>query len=404
MNKNSPRYDNEINLGKIFLDLWEGRQKIITSTIIAFIISVGFVFFKPPPSYQAITEIKPIYSIDAIRYNSYNSFTKSSFKEFVDNFNNSIESPKNIEVKDYFLDSFVFLQITPQTLLNLYIEQIETKKIFIDVIKDLEIYKKSDFENDQDYNNAILKLASRIKVLFPNDYKKHKNIRKHHQILFKHTDEKLWKDILNEFHKTSQEFVRNELIKRYNQNVAIAKFKKKSNVEDIEKEINIQKVIYNLKTQRRLAFLEEQAELARTLGIKKNTFETQNFDGKNFTITNIDTKPPFYSRGYESIEKEIALIKSRKDEKNYINEIVVLEQKKYLLNEDKFLERIERLFLNTPILDKENFVAVNLNIVETDFKYNDVKKNVIFLIAIILGLFVGSIYVLLSNSLINRKS
>ena len=55
--------DDEIDLGKIILDLWEGKWKIITSTIIAFIISLGFVFSKPQPSYRAITEIKPISSI-----------------------------------------------------------------------------------------------------------------------------------------------------------------------------------------------------------------------------------------------------------------------------------------------------------------------------------------------------
>ena len=171
----------------------------------------------------------------------------------------------------------------------------------------------------------------------------------------------------------------------------------------IWKKINAHKIGYNLKTQNRLAFLEEQAQLARTLGIKTNTFETQNFDSKNFTITNIDTNSPFYLRGYESIEKEIALIKSRKEEKNYINELVELEQKKYLLNEDKNLERIEKLFLNTPVTQKENFVAANLNIAETKFKYDNIQNYTILIVAIFLGLFVGSFYVLISNALKNRK-
>ena len=53
------------------------------------------------------------------------------------------------------------------------------------------------------------------------------------------------------------------------------RLKIKFDIEDIEKNINAQKIVYNLKTQNRLAFLEEQAQLARTLGIKTNTFETQ---------------------------------------------------------------------------------------------------------------------------------
>ena len=60
--------DDEIDLGQIILDLWEGKWKIVTSTLIAFIIGLGFVFSKPQPSYQAITEIRPITSIDLGEY------------------------------------------------------------------------------------------------------------------------------------------------------------------------------------------------------------------------------------------------------------------------------------------------------------------------------------------------
>ena len=299
MKKNSPVNDDEIDLGKIILDLWEGKWKIITSTIIAFIISLGFVFFKPQPSYRAITEIKPISSIQSKKYNLFNS----------SNYNHKSNDESNDERNDkrYF-------NITPQNLLNLYIEQVELKSIFINVIKDLEIYKKSDFETEEDYDSAILTLVSEIEVLFPNDNNNRRNEDniKYHQILFSHTDQELWKNILTEFHKINQEFVREELIDRFNQRILIVRLKNKFDLEDIEKNINAQKIVYNLKIQNRLAFLEEQAQLARTLGIKKNTFETQNFDSKNFTITNIDTKAPFYLRGYDSIEKEISLIKSRK--------------------------------------------------------------------------------------------
>jgi len=384
--------NDEIDLGKIILDLWEGKWKIITSTLIAFTIGLALTFPTSQPSYQAITEIRPITSIDSRKYNQLNSF------DFL-----KVTPTSNDSRKYNQLNSFDFLKVTPQNLLNLYIEQVEYKSIFIDAIKDLEIYKKSDFETEEDYDNAILRLASRIEILFPNDNEKNEDIIKYHQILFSHTDQELWKNILTEFHKINQEFVRQELIERFNQQILIARSKNKFDLEDIEKNINAQKIVYNLKTQNRLAFLEEQAQLARTLGIKRNTFETQNFASKNFTITNIDTKAPFYLRGYDSIEKEISLIKSRKEEKNYINELVELEQKKYLLNEDKNFERIKKLFLNTPITQKENFVAVNLNIIGTKFEYDNNQKYTKLILAIFLGLFVGCFYVLLSNALRNRK-
>ena len=70
--------DDELDLGKMIIDLWEGKWKIITSTIIVFIISLGFIFNKPQPSYQAITEIKPLNSIQSKEYNLFKTFTHSS--------------------------------------------------------------------------------------------------------------------------------------------------------------------------------------------------------------------------------------------------------------------------------------------------------------------------------------
>jgi len=153
--------NDEIDLGKIILDLWEGKWKIITSTLIAFTIGLALTFPTSQPSYQAITEIRPITSIDSRKYNQLNSF------DFL-----KVTPTSNDSRKYNQLNSFDFLKVTPQNLLNLYIEQVEYKSIFIDAIKDLEIYKKSDFETEEDYDNAILRLASRIEILFPNDNEK----------------------------------------------------------------------------------------------------------------------------------------------------------------------------------------------------------------------------------------
>ena len=385
--------DDEIDLGKIILDLWEGKWKIITSTLIAFTIGLGFLFTKPQPSYQAITEIKPLNSIQVRKYNSLNSFE--------------------------------FFQITPQNLVNLYVEQVEFKLIFLDVIKDLDIYKKSDYDTEEDYDNEILKLVSKIEILFPNDNdnKKNKDINKYHQILFSHTDQKLWKNILTEFDKINQEFVRQELIERFNQKISIVNQKKTLNLEDIQilKEIaktDFDKQIekfqleqsfktedikvskenafedYDKKIANRLAFLNEQTKIARKLEVAKNTIETQIFNTKNGVVANFKTDTPFYLRGYEAIEKEIELINGR-DEKSlfindllelekkeraleqdktleraelnkmYIDSLLELEKKERALEQDKTLERAEFYFKSSPLINEENFIAVNLNIEET---------------------------------------
>ena len=54
-------------------------------------------------------------------------------------------------------------------------------------------------------------------------------------------------------------------------------------------------------------------------------------------------------------------------------------------------------------MEKENFVAVNLYIEETQFTYENNQKYAILIFAVFLGLFVGCIYVLLSKELRNRR-
>ena len=53
-------------------------------------------------------------------------------------------------------------------------------------------------------------------------------------------------------------------------------------------------------------------------------------------------------------------------------------------------------------MEKESFVAANLSITETKFEYES-NRHIIFMLGVFLGLFVGSVYVLLSNSKRNRK-
>lgn len=414
--------NDEIDLGKVTLDLWEGKWKIVMSAIIAFIIGLGFIFFQPQPNYESITLIKPINSIEARKYETLNS-------------NN-------------------LLNVTPQILIDLYVEQIEYKTLFINAITDLDIYKKSDYKTEDDYNNAILRLATKITIEQDKD--------NNYQILFSHTDQELWKNIFSEFHKLNEEFIRNEFIKRFNHEVLSFKQKKIIELEDIQilknnaiedfdkniSKLNLQKnfeiedikvlkdnalLDYDAKIKNRIAFLNEQKQIARKLEVAKNSItlvETQIFTTQK--VGNLSSDTPFYLRGYEAIEKEIELLKNREDKtafiddlfelekkeralrqdktaqrsklnKSFLSSILQLEKKERKLKQNKTLERAEIYFKSSPLNDKENFLTINLNIVNTVFKYKNNQKIIILIFAVFLGLFVGGIYVLISNNLKNRK-
>jgi len=204
-------------------------------------------------------------------------------------------------------------------------------------------------------------------------------------------------------------------------------------LEDINTQISNALTDYERKTSDRLAFLHEQAEIARKLGVAKNTIEAQTFSAKNGMVANINTDTPFYLRGYEAIEKEIELIALRKDirafiggffdleqnkraleqdktlqraEKNkvFLEILLELEKKQRALEQDKILERAESLFASTPIVSQNDFLAVSARIEVTEFKSQSNKRILYAALSILLGGMLGAMYVLVSNSIRKRKA
>ena len=70
--------DDEIDLTRAFLNLWEGKIKIISSALIALLIAFVFNFFSPKPNFEATTEIKPLSSFQSQPYNLFNSYGRTS--------------------------------------------------------------------------------------------------------------------------------------------------------------------------------------------------------------------------------------------------------------------------------------------------------------------------------------
>jgi LPS O-antigen subunit length determinant protein (WzzB/FepE family) len=149
-------------------------------------------------------------------------------------------------------------------------------------------------------------------------------------------------------------------------------------------------------------FLREQSAIARKLGVKNNTIETQSFGGKNSVVTNVITEMPLYLRGYEAIEKEIELIEARDNKEAFVDGFLELEQKKRQLEQDKTLERAEALFADTPVMRGDDFSAVVMTVAATEFESKS-KRMLMLAMAVVLGGMVGTVYVLIANAMRQRN-
>ena len=383
MSVNDKSYDDEIDLLEWFQTIWEGKWKILSIMAISLLSVFGFNTVLPNTTFIAQTDIKPITSFELDKYRLFNA----SLKRF---------DSENVEVKIF--------NISKQSLLELYIEQIEEGTLLETGIDKFELINKDDFENDNDYREAIQKFASEIEVLRPIkvDGQAKGDIRLYHVLNATYNDVDKWKQLIGFVDTEANKRVKEIITNRFKSIVSVEKQINTFAIKDIDIAIENAKKDYERETNDKLAFLVEQATIARKLGIKRNTIESQMFDTQNTVLTNVKIDTPFYLRGYEAIEEEINLTKGRKDKSAFMKDLYKLEQEKRRLQQDETLDRAKVLFYKTP-LTKNNFKSTSVKVAATDFTTNN-KRNLFYALALVLGGMIGVVYVLISKALINRKA
>jgi chain length determinant protein (polysaccharide antigen chain regulator) len=368
-----PTYqDDEIDLVELLQTIWDGKWLIATFAAIAVVCGGAFALLKPSV-FEAQTEIKPITTVHAQLYNASNSLG--------------------------------FFEITRGALLYSYIEYLDERSLFEDSIRKNELLDRSKFESEQDYDNAIVEMAASIELLPPinEDGTDKGESRRYWSINFEGENSQKWLAVLDDVTQSATNSVQQNLVDRFENALLVAKQSKRFKLEDLETSIANAISDYTRKTSDRLAFLREQAAIARKLGVAKNTLEAQTFMANTGVVANVKSDTPFYLRGYEAIEKEIELIESRDDVSAFVDGLVKLEQDKRALEQDKTLERAIELFESTPVKSAEPFMAAEFDVYATDIQSKS-KRSLIVALALVLGGMVGVMFVLIRSAVRNRKA
>jgi LPS O-antigen subunit length determinant protein (WzzB/FepE family) len=251
-----------------------------------------------------------------------------------------------------------------------------------------------------------MKLASSIKVLnYKNHGKKIKSNELPYWNLEFNTDNKnKWENALKVIESKANKQIQKYLYETFNTLILNLEKLKKYEIEDIEVEISEAFRNYEATISNRLVFLKEQAQIARSLNLPKNTPENRIISTAG--VTKEDNFSNYYMRGYEMIEKEIDLIQNRTDKKPFIENLIDLEKEKNRLLKDKDIDRIQTLFENTPIAKSDNFFAAKIENKSTQYKQLNFKTSIMMQMLISAGLFgliFGMIYVLIANAAKKRK-
>ena len=164
--------------------------------------------------------------------------------------------------------------------------------LFEDAFRKYAVLDKNDYETETDFNKAIIELAAEISLLPPInvDGTAKGESRRHWTIEFEFNDKEKWLNALADVKAKANQNVRELIRDNFTTTLAAAEKKKAFEIEDISTIIDNALSDYDRKADDRVAFLREQSAIARKLGVKNNTIETQSFGGKNSVVTNVITE------------------------------------------------------------------------------------------------------------------
>ena len=446
---------DDFDIYEILISIWINKVKIFSIMLITVVLTLVFYSFIKKPHYKAITEIHPV---SVYEENSYIQF------------NNLIQA---LKTENYNFESAV---INKKKLTNLFLEEIRTKEILIEAIKKYQLIDKTKYNSEELYLDIVEKKASSLKLIAPSKMNRRAGtvFKPYWTIELEVKDKSKWEQVAKYINKTTNKKIRRYLIENFNSikentkllnqfylydienkiknikqdfDIEMKKYEMTSQfkLEDLNTQINNKIKDYDRITKDNLAFLKEQAAIARHLNIAKNTIKTESFNTENNTIMNFietETETPlnlihelnqnqYYLRGYEAIEKSINLINDRTNKKPFIKDLLELEQnkrfieqnktiqrseknklflddllnlnkKKQKLLDDNTLERISLLFSKTPVNASNNFKAANIIYNNTSFE-SSFSLIVKLLRAAIFGLIFGIFFVIINTATVKRK-
>jgi LPS O-antigen subunit length determinant protein (WzzB/FepE family) len=364
-----PSYDDEISLTEIFKVLWDGKSLIAAITAFVILISASLVMIIPSEAKISL-DIEPLKNINTLSYSELNSIKSSED---------------------------VFFPVTSDSLLNLYIEEIDDIDKWIESIKQRRVLSSESYSSEQEFNDEIIELANEYQLIPPTSPDEKAKIKKQNWSIEYddiYTEKEL--TVINDVLVIAQKNVQNFLKDSFQNKSLIYQQQIENQLEELNDQISNEIAKYDEKTRNRIEYLKEQAQIARTLDIEKNTIEAQSFKSNNTIVANVKSDNSFYLRGYEAIEKELELLKNRTDKQSYIPELLELQNQKRLLLQDKVITRANQAFKNTP-LDSTDFKAAYYNLNNATIEPKKTKL-MILVISVFIGLFLGLFAVLIRNA------
>ena len=245
-------YENEVNLSEIILIILKNKLKIFIITFIT-VVSVLIIYqFQ----YKNINKIVFLAETDVVANSIFKDYEYQALNRFIDGlkkknlsaFNNKEilmgkEEDNNITlVPDGFRNYNIFSNLNFEPINRLYLfklfdEKLNQKDFFIKAIIKYNLVDKKKFNNNNEYELAVLKLAASIEII--REVENENNLTT--KLKFKTSDKANWEKFLYSIEKSANEEIRNYLKKRFGLLISNINTISLYYLEDIEFEISSNK-------------------------------------------------------------------------------------------------------------------------------------------------------------------
>ena len=381
-----PFETDEIDLEAIIRTLWQGKW-IILLTMLLSCVAV-FLFYQSKPKQISFSAGIAIMK------------TPDNTNVVIEKITKKLIDLLSVKKDDRQVNTLSFIPTTQDSFLNLYLDNMVSSEVVTQAITASKLF--GDNNSDKVNQNKIQSIIRAIKIFelpLPNTKSKATEFEKlsyQHRLDFTFNNREKGKLFLANLHQFANKKVRNIIIENYNQNINSFEYLRSLKLDEINDTIQLALFTYEQITKQKLEYLKEQSQIARALGIAKNSIDSEKLSIGSGSITNVKTDTPFYFRGYEAIEKEMQLIEARKDKRLYAEEIIELEKQKKSLEDNKDITNLKFVLSNSDLSKEDTFKAADFIALDETANSRLIQM---LLIAIVLGFVLSCLFVLVRNSL-----
>ena len=204
--------------------------------------------------------------------------------------------------------------------------------------------------------------------------------------------------------RLTNEAARQRLIQRLTAEADQIRREQNRQIEHIETEIANAIEDYQVRLSDQIAYLSEQASLARVLGIEIGT-------GTGSINSNALAKPSgtsvstamSYLDGYQALDEQITILSSRGLVEAFVPGLRDLQAELRALKQNRTADELMEAMESTPLSDVEAFRAAQYDLASIETTYH-IKTRLIWVLSVVLGGFFGAIFVLIRNAMGARRT